>query len=83
MEIKPLIEGVTPTAASIDSGEFIVVAPDDHVLSEKEWSDLIGDNTIVMEKHRAPVSKYSIKDMRIFHSPFSNEALKLMEDTNK
>jgi len=75
----PLVGGVTPTASTIrDQGEFVAVAPSDHVLTEREWSILIGDNIAVWGKTRKRVSKYKLSEIRIFRSPFSEEVKELI-----
>lgn len=80
MNLNPLLEGVTPTASSLaETREFIAVGPDDNVLTEKEWSDVIGDNVLYFGEQRHPISKYTLAELRIFHSPFSEEALALLK----
>jgi hypothetical protein len=76
---KPIIAGEIPTFGSMSDRLFIAVANNDHVLSESEWSEVIGDNILCNGKSRAPKSPYKISELRIFNSPFSAEAQQIME----
>jgi len=77
---SPLLEGIIPSAKTLEPRLFIVVAPapDNHVLTEAEWSEIVGDNILFMGEERKPKSKYKISELRIFHSPFSEEAESIM-----
>lgn len=76
---SPLIEGTIPSTKSMTDRFFIVVDPHDHVLSETEWSEVIGDNMLYMGKLRPSKSPYKISELKIFHSPLSEEAICIMK----
>ncbi len=58
----------------IDTKTFVAVAPDGSVLTKSEWLSLIRDNISKNGKKRTRVSKYTMSDVRIFCSPYSEEA---------
>ena len=71
---KQLVDGVTPTASILaEQKEFVVIAPNDHVLTEKEWGLLIMDNIAIMGKPPKRKSRYTMAEVRIFHSPYPEE----------
>jgi hypothetical protein len=64
--VQPVCEGlpVSRRALAYDDRYFKVVAPDGHVLTEREWSDVVGDNTLHLGVMPTPKSRYRLKDLQ-------------------
>ena len=64
---QPLIEGEVPYKSELNEGRAsIVVSPDNHILTAKEWSQVIADNILYLGQMPAPKSKYKLSELRFF-----------------
>jgi hypothetical protein len=78
---KQIVDGVTPAASLLtDQKEFVVIAPDKHVLTEKEWSILIEDNIAVNGKLPKRKSRFTMDKVRIYHSPYPEDIEEIIKE---
>jgi hypothetical protein len=63
LSTKPLIEGIIPTTETLKPSLYKVIAPNGHVLTKKEWSEVIFDNILCCGELPIPKSPYKINEL--------------------
>jgi hypothetical protein len=66
LSVKPLLGGDL-IVGGLSKSFFIVVGPDGHILTEREYSDVIADNMLINGKKRPQKAKYKLNDLSFFN----------------
>ena len=62
---KPLIDGDIPSKAKLKATKRLIVeTAEGHVLTEREWADVIIDNFTIMGQLPVPTSPYKLEELK-------------------